>query len=145
MVLHIVSDYNSITVYFGITHVTSSSPGIPRLVEISRSTDVYSGQCVHVSNRVLAACWDIRDLRKSLKQEGWNMGALQRAPAADKTDGLEYDESRNQFKASYNHGLDSNTLTRTRSPNRHVSPANRHVSPGQCSRRIYLPLHNPFL
>ena len=33
------------------------------------ATDVYSGQCVHVSNRVLAVCWEIRELRKTLKHE----------------------------------------------------------------------------
>ena len=56
---------------------------------------------------------------------------LQRLPPPDRTDGLEYDESKNQFKASYNDGLNrphQNTLTRQRSPSRHRSP-NRHTSP----------------
>ncbi|KAL5267735.1 hypothetical protein ACHWQZ_G004690 [Mnemiopsis leidyi] len=120
--------------------------GIPRLVDISRSTDVYSGQCVHVSNRVLAACWEIRDLRKFLKLKGWNIGMLQRLPPTDRTDGLEYDETKNQFKASYNDGLNrphQNTLTRQRSPGRHLSPdrhrsPTRHLSPHH-GRRVLSP------
>jgi len=100
--------------------------GIPRIAEITRLTDVYSSQCVHVANRVLAVCWDIRELRRTIKQEDWSPAILQHHhPSPDiRADGLEYDESKNQFKTSYNE-------QRHRSPTRHPTEVrHRNMSPG---------------
>jgi len=106
--------------------------GVSRLLEVARCTDVYSAQCVYMSNRVLGVCWEqSKDIRKQLKNEGWNISMLQRVPPPDRTDGLEYDDSRNQFKASYNSGLNH----RVQSPGRSMHSPVRGISP---SRRAVL-------
>eukprot|EP00116_Pleurobrachia_bachei_P007083 sb/3467345/ len=102
--------------------------GVSRLLEVARCTDVYSAQCVYMANRVLGACWEqSKDIRKQLKNEGWNISMLQRVPPPDRTDGLEYDDSRNQFKASYNSGLNH----RVQSPGRSMHSPVRGISPSR--------------
>ena len=66
---------------------------------------------------------------------------LQRQVAPDRSDGLEYDETNNQFKASYNTGLDRTNKNRHRSPARVLSPGGT-MSPGNVSpaaRRVLSP------
>lgn len=119
-----------------IARLLKEHGGLSRLVEISRSTDVYSGQCVHVSNKVLSVCWEIRELRKIIKHQGWNISMVQRVPVPDhRTDGLEYDESRNQFTATYNEERNPDRHT-----DRHTLSRDRHVgSPRQGNRRVLSP------
>jgi len=77
--------------------------GIPRLIDIAISRDLYSRQCVLTTNQILACFWQIKDMRKLIKSEGWNISMYNKLTSTlDKSDGMEYDETKNQFKMIYN-------------------------------------------
>eukprot|EP00116_Pleurobrachia_bachei_P001234 sb/3461496/ len=75
--------------------------GIYRLLEIARSSDLYTRQCVMSSNKALAVLWDYKDTRKVLKTQGWHISYYTRLHNIDKSDGMEFDERQSHFKISY--------------------------------------------
>ena len=41
--------------------------GVGRLMIIARSQDMYNRQCVFTSNKILAALWEVKDIKRQLK------------------------------------------------------------------------------
>ncbi|XP_063685934.1 catenin delta-2-like isoform X3 [Bolinopsis microptera] len=134
--------------------------GVGRLMIIARSQDIYNRQCVFTSNKILAALWEVKDIKRQLKSMGWNISFYTRLQTLDRSNdgmaGMEYDETRNQFRISgsdkpalpdhcvkspdptfdshtmgRNHGtpdmLSPALTTITSSPSNHVTSPNSHV------------------
>ncbi|KAL5266517.1 hypothetical protein ACHWQZ_G003780 [Mnemiopsis leidyi] len=129
--------------------------GVGRLMIIARSQDMYNRQCVFTSNKILAALWEVKEIKRQLKSMGWNISFYTRLQTLDRSDGMEYDETRNQFRISCSEKFappellkspdptfDSHTMGRhhgtpdmmspltnvTSSPSNHVTSPNSHVT-----------------